>query len=789
MEQQWIFQANPQRYDIDAALQKLSEIAWRVPQFTGELQAGDVVAIWRAGAEAGLVGVGRVISNPTAQKPGTAEQPFVTGDEDSIGLTTRVVIRVRPCDLVPKDQVAALEPMHEHPIIKAPMGSVFRLSADQWQALAKLLPDPPPPPTSVPEDALPNPFAWDQRRKSIFALPGGYDNLLDSLRRILSFVEDHRPERDDSASWMHQEFGIPESRAVRILGFLQSVSLIRAEAGRLELTRYGTKWLEESAPLVLVALLHSRVQFIGEMLASLQEPRTSQELLDVANDQYATGWTTRAQIDRRRGWLQSAGAIEIDDQGRLQLTERGRSFLDQLELSAPVEATEIRSKETAAKAQHSERWPTVAISGAAATEEPPSSDAQVAERLAKRLLEAARDATDPDAFEQAIANCFDFLGFHSEWLGGAGKTDVFLKAELGAQDRYAVIVDAKTTSRDAVRDGQIDWVTLQEHQEKYQADHAAIIGPAFQGDRLAERAKSYGVAVIEAAELAGLCRQHARVPLGLDAYRALFQLGELSGADAVADHAEESERWLDLAAQIYHLVEQLQGEEGALSARDLYWNLRGSVIAGPEGFTDEEIDVVLETFSAQPVAILRRTESGFSSIGSQTTAARRLRRLSELLDGVSNATPPVDEHAGSPHATPTTAPEELSPSSEEGYPARSHTATSADFSAMPKKKRSVFDAGIQPEGASLREIAGRMDCTTGNIRQHLAQIRADYGYEYRTKGDRFWITHPGGDDPGKPLSPRTADSPDSAKVGEYREALKRQHTKASKNVRWRPVKK
>jgi len=43
--QHWIFQANPQRNDINAALRELSEIAWRVPQLTGEIHTGDIVAI------------------------------------------------------------------------------------------------------------------------------------------------------------------------------------------------------------------------------------------------------------------------------------------------------------------------------------------------------------------------------------------------------------------------------------------------------------------------------------------------------------------------------------------------------------------------------------------------------------------------------------------------------------------------------------------------------------------------------------------------------------------------
>lgn len=80
-----------------------------------------------------------------------------------------------------KDRVAAIEAMREHLIIRAPMGTVFRLSGEQWQALAEVLPDSPPSPTSSTEQSGPRPFAWGQRRKSTFPLPGGYGTFLDSL--------------------------------------------------------------------------------------------------------------------------------------------------------------------------------------------------------------------------------------------------------------------------------------------------------------------------------------------------------------------------------------------------------------------------------------------------------------------------------------------------------------------------------------------------------------------------------------------------------------------------------
>src|SRR5438445_1643891 len=71
------------------------------------------------------------------------------------------------------------------------------------------------------------------------------------------------------------------------------------------------------------------------MLDLLLKPRRSEELLALANERYGMGWTTRTQVDRRRGWLQSAGAIEADAERRLTITELGRQILARLTLYSP----------------------------------------------------------------------------------------------------------------------------------------------------------------------------------------------------------------------------------------------------------------------------------------------------------------------------------------------------------------------------------------------------------------------------------------------------------------------
>jgi hypothetical protein len=68
-------------------------------------------------------------------------------------------------------------------------------------------------------------------------------------------------------------------------------------------------------------------------------------------------------------------------------------------------------------------------------------------------------------------------------------------------------------------------MTLSDHKNKHDANHILLVAPSPSGSRLFARAVHNGVAVMSAGQLSGLCRQHARTPLGLDDYRTLFATG------------------------------------------------------------------------------------------------------------------------------------------------------------------------------------------------------------------------------------------------------------------------
>ena len=137
MARTWILQCNPKLYDIDAALRNRPVIYWRVPQFVEQLKEGDRALIWRSGKEAGIVGWAVLLSDPrhydlSRDSDLHAKRAFPRQEDE-----WHVPVRVWPGSEVPKREVA--EAIPENRIVIAPMGTVFRLDADDLAALAPLL--------------------------------------------------------------------------------------------------------------------------------------------------------------------------------------------------------------------------------------------------------------------------------------------------------------------------------------------------------------------------------------------------------------------------------------------------------------------------------------------------------------------------------------------------------------------------------------------------------------------------------------------------------------------------
>lgn len=458
-------------------------------------------------------------------------------------------------------------------------------------------------------------------------MPGGYTSYVDTLRQVCDHVVSERPSRAGLVGWLQDNFAITRRSAADRERFLHKAGVFELTDGQVTLSEHASRWHGEGDEGILIGLLHSRLQYFGEMLSELSERPQSIDELSRAATKYNLNWDSDNQGHRRQGWLESAKLVERDGERRLVITAAGRDLLSMLTLHHPDLDEENTDRQPPATPPPTEA---TTLPAPAATPDqqsipvPPSPG----EALADEIRSASTDSKNPDRLEIAIRDAFEFLGFDAEKLGGSGKTDVLVKAPLGKDDSYTVTIDAKTVGTGPLVDRQVDWDTLEEHRKQHNADYSMLVGPNPSGQRLMSRAINKSVAVLSTEQLAELCIQHADAPLGLQDYRALFEVGGAVDTTPTSRAAEDLGRLRDLAVELCEKLTERTGTFGPLTAAQLM-----VMINQPDKPSSvQEIQQILDTLASPLVGAVQGTSSeGYVLAIAPRIIQQRLQQLGKQI--------------------------------------------------------------------------------------------------------------------------------------------------------------
>ena len=136
IQRSWIFQANPQIYDIVEALNHLNRFRWSVRQHKDEIHSGDRVFLWLSGSNAGVLARGRVVSEPKEMEELPEELPFNKKDPENTK-ELRVVIEIEHVLDPPvlRSDLQNDPAFRSMSILKAPQRTNFALTAKEAEAL------------------------------------------------------------------------------------------------------------------------------------------------------------------------------------------------------------------------------------------------------------------------------------------------------------------------------------------------------------------------------------------------------------------------------------------------------------------------------------------------------------------------------------------------------------------------------------------------------------------------------------------------------------------------------
>jgi predicted RNA-binding protein with PUA-like domain len=141
----WMFQANPQRYDIMNALADDAmndTIHWLVNQHKADIQKGHIGMIWLSGKEAGIYAITEILTDPARMYEPEPEKRYWIDASDKEGEKTRVKMRIiqRLLDTpITKETILQTKGLENLRILRQPQGTNFRVTPEEWHIIQMLI--------------------------------------------------------------------------------------------------------------------------------------------------------------------------------------------------------------------------------------------------------------------------------------------------------------------------------------------------------------------------------------------------------------------------------------------------------------------------------------------------------------------------------------------------------------------------------------------------------------------------------------------------------------------------
>jgi len=140
----WIFQANPNRYDILNALSDpaVQQYHWQVNQNKREIKKGDIALIWMSGKEAGIYAVAEIASDPSIMVEPSSEQKYWMSSDDKgdkrlrVELINKAILINNP---VYRHALKEIEQLKNLSILRVAQGTNFPVTLDEWSVIKNLI--------------------------------------------------------------------------------------------------------------------------------------------------------------------------------------------------------------------------------------------------------------------------------------------------------------------------------------------------------------------------------------------------------------------------------------------------------------------------------------------------------------------------------------------------------------------------------------------------------------------------------------------------------------------------
>lgn len=441
-------------------------------------------------------------------------------------------------------------------------------------------------------------------------------NRIENLRTIVQYASE-KVTRSDLFEFIENEFQLKTSSVESMMPFLKADGLIEEVGKSIYVSTSAAKaWCETGNDLDLLRIMHANKRFVGEMILAAKDDTTR-------NKVYAEGSKYGMNTEKSRwimGLLIEAGILEETQYLHVKATGLGNAFA----ASLPMMSADNVLPEN----------PTTEIENNI-DNTPSKNDEKI--QLFDALSNSARDPMAEGkasgvAFEENIAAMFRLMGFDAIRIGGAGNTDVVVKWKDNTGKTVTAIVDGKSKSGGTVTHTDISDVAIETHKDKNGADYVAIIGPGFGGDTIKNFARKRGFSLVTDKELIDIALSAKELGLSLDEIALLFKVP--NGIPALEELINAQKRQLEIISLVVKTFKQEQEAMDSLSARDLYFLLRGTEISP----SLEELINAFELLATDEIGVLNLikkaspTENTTYAMQNEVQRVNKLRAIASAIE-------------------------------------------------------------------------------------------------------------------------------------------------------------
>ena len=165
-------------------------------------------------------------------------------------------------------------------------------------------------------------------------LSGVRSTWIPALRELIAGLSGEQHLFDSSPTASSQEQIAGGLTRHQLQRFVRA-GLLARDGSLFRTTPAAHEWQRTNDHALLVELLHNNVRFVGELMEALASgPRTLEQLLRLARDEFDLTWDTTGPVHNRTTWLVVTGMADHYG-GQFHLTDAGQQLLATLVLGRP----------------------------------------------------------------------------------------------------------------------------------------------------------------------------------------------------------------------------------------------------------------------------------------------------------------------------------------------------------------------------------------------------------------------------------------------------------------------